>query len=364
MDPFGFWDSLPIVGSYFAGMPRFVKFILTSILILVVLIGLGKMMGESKKVPTSKPPEKGPEPKPKEHHRHGRHRRQEQKQPQPTQTAEEDLFGSSTESSAESDLFGEPSNDLGLDLGGGLDLGEGPPKEGSIESLLAGQPITPESELGEMVEKPKKKQKKPGQKQAATKKKELPEASEPVGLPEELEEELEKEEPETGQKIQKRRIGKKPPVEFEEINLAKPKERKKEGKPKEENKGEKKGGGLFGLFGGGKNEGKPKKLSKIDIMKMLDEGKPDAEILKMLEESGMNHGEARRFFGDIKRKWEANRKPLLDKKKELEHQKKMIQYQYLKMQIDEETFKKMMTDIQKKLVDINSKLKFTERHFT
>ncbi len=368
MDPFSFWDNLPVIGSYFAGMPRFMKFILTASLVLILLIILGKRFsGENE---TKQEDAHNKETKPKESkHAHHRHHHGEQEssetETEATVSGDEDLFG------GDLGLGGSETGDSG-----GLDLGES--DGGSIENILSGQPITPETDLlsgvSEKEEKPEKEKKQTTETKKEAKKKQtaLPEGEGPIGLPEDLEAELEREDGSVGVSGSRatgsrRKIGKKPPVEFEEINLAggEPKTKKVTANKEKTTKSKTavakpKGGFLAGIFD------KPKKKEKIDkhdIMEMLDKGTPYDEIVKKLEDSGMNHGEARRFFADIKKKWETARKPLLDKKLELENQKKMIQYQYLKMQIDEQTFRKMMTDLQKKLVDVQAKLKFNERLF-
>ena len=80
MDIFDFWDNLPIVGSYFAGMPRFAKFILTAILILVILVGIGKLLSPGKQGGGSEVKEKPERPKAKpERHEHRHHRFEERK---------------------------------------------------------------------------------------------------------------------------------------------------------------------------------------------------------------------------------------------------------------------------------------------
>ncbi len=353
MDIFSFWDNLPVVGGYFAGMPRIVKFILTAALVLVLLVLLGKMMSGKPGGTGERPRERErpkPSPKPPRHHRH-RHE----------ETKEEAGMEETGETSEE--LFGETGGSLDLLAGEGEQAGQG-----SIEALLSGKPITPEETSLESLAEPGlvagEKKAKPEKKEEKQKKKEMPEESGPIGLPKELEEELEKEEAEKekhGRHRPRKKAGK--PVEFEEIKLEEIKPGKeKSGKKKQpEVKKEEKKGGLFGFLGGKKKPGK--KLGKHDIMKMLDEGKSDKEILDALASSGILRGKAREMYAEVYKLWKEKRADLIQKKKELEEQKKLIQYKYLKMQIDEETFKKMMTDIQKKLVDVEAKLKATESLF-
>ena len=365
MDPFAFWDKIPVVGSYFAGMPRSVKFLLTAALVIVIVIGLGKN-NESRKPHTSHSEKQVDTEKPKRGEHHHRHHQHEE-------SSITNQVGSETPSN---DLFGEEDNGLfsnSMDLGAELN---GDNSGTSIESILSGEPITTETEITKKVEKTQEKKE---EKQVEDNKKEaLPSEEGPIGLPEDLEEELEAEEKETDTKKSERRkikqhFEKKPPVEFEEIKLTptgarttKPrKEQKTTKSQKNIEKGPEKksrGGGFFSKLLGGSRK-KKKQPTKLEIMKMMDKGQSDDEITKILADSGMNHGEARRYLANIRHIWDTERKPLLDQKSELEEKKKTLQYQYLRMEIDEETFKKMMTDLQKKIVDVDTKIKMTEKYF-
>ena len=345
MGIFDFWDNLPIVGSYFAGMPRFVKFILTAILILVILVGIGKLLSPGKQGGGSEVKEKPERPKAKpERHEH-RHHRHEEKKEEAEKSEETGEIG--TEEIGGGPLFEEETNtgDLGLLAGGEEETGQT-----SIESLLAGKPVIPEEEEEKKVEKKMEKQVKP------KKKEKMPESGGPIGLPESLEEELEKEEHK--EKATQKPSGK--PVEFEEIKL--PSKREMEKQKRQKPVPEKKPGkpGILGILGKKKET---KKLTGLDIMKMLDDNKKESEIISKLTSSGMTHGKARETYTKAYKIWKEKRDPLIQEKRELEEQKKLIQYKYLKMQIDEDTFKKMMTNIQKKLVDVEAKLKSSDRFF-
>ncbi|GEM_PF-4286628 len=315
---FEFWDNLPVVGPYFAGVPEIVKAGLTGMLILIVLvIGVKALKG------------KGPSG--------GRRRRSRRER----EEVEETGPGEELETGLEGEMVGTEGleGEMGRDLG----LFEEEKSEAGIESLLAGQPITPESELFP-EEVGETKQEKKAKEKEEKKKEEKVEAAE---LPTEIETVLEEEPEEKPKKKEK-------PVLFEEIDLAKMGEKhgrktrevpKREEKPKEEVKA-----------------GSEKPLKRF-IMESLDTGKNEKEIISEIIKRGIGRGKARVLLKQVEELWKTKRKPLLDKKKELEHQKKILQYKYLKMQISEDNFKKLMNDIQKQLIEIESKLKASEKLF-
>ena len=321
---FEFWDNLPVVGPYFAGMPEIVKTVLTGMIILIILvIGAKALKGGGKSGG-------------------GRRHRHREEEVEEAETTEEEAPS-------------EELNNLGLGEASGGGGGE------SIESMLAGQPITPESELfpeekggsvesllGESEAKPKEEKKK--------KSEEKPEKAESVGLPTEVETVLTEEEESKGEEEKK-------PVEYEEIDLSKmPKVRGrqvKEGQPVKQKKTQQ------GKETTEKGETTlTEKNWKKKVMEMLDQGKGEREILSLMFKMNIGRGRARVMFKQLEDTWNKKRKPLLNKKKELEEQKKILQYKYLKMQITEDNFKKLMNDVQKQLLEIEAKLKSTEKLFT
>jgi len=112
----------------------------------------------------------------------------------------------------------------------------------------------------------------------------------------------------------------------------------------------------------------PKSIGKKGVkhfcMECFDAGMSPVKVTTRLRRMHFMPGEAKTVTMRTYKIWLDKRRPILDQIKEANEKIKRIHYKFLKRQIDEPTRKAMLIENQKKLIELEAKLKSTEDYFT
>lgn len=111
----------------------------------------------------------------------------------------------------------------------------------------------------------------------------------------------------------------------------------------------------------------PEKIGKKGVryfcMECFDAGMSPVKVTTKLRRIHFMPGEAKTIAMRTYKLWLEKREPIIKEIKETNEKIKRIQYKFLKRQIDEPTRKAMLIENQKKLIELEAKLKSTEDYF-
>lgn len=105
------------------------------------------------------------------------------------------------------------------------------------------------------------------------------------------------------------------------------------------------------------------KGARYYCMECFDRGMSPLKVSQELRKNGIPGERAKELSNTTYKLWIEKREKMITKLKELNDRLKRIHYKFLKRQIDEKTRKDMIIDVQKQIVELESKIKTTDKFF-